>query len=615
MFWGAIRTMATRKAAILIIFLLGAIPFYAQISPGDLTKAHAQLEGMLNCTKCHVLGDKVSNEKCLECHKELKSRVDQRKGYHASSQVAGKDCFSCHSEHHGRDFNIVRFDIEHFDHQLTGYKLTGAHLKQTCNACHQDERIESADLRKKDYTYLGLRTDCIACHKDVHRKTLSTDCASCHTTEAFSPASLFDHNKADFALKGKHRELDCKSCHGVTLVEGSLYQKFTDIPFSSCASCHEDPHKGSFGAKCTSCHTEDSFADFAGKGTFNHAQTRFPLVGRHRKIDCSACHQMDANPEKVFQDYKNKDITNCITCHQDVHENKFGTDCRRCHNEDSFRKLVPTASFDHDVTGYPLEGKHETVDCRKCHENKAIDPLPHQRCMDCHQDFHQGQFIRAAYKPDCRDCHSVEGFAGSSYTIEQHNQSNFPLSGAHLATPCFACHFKNETWNFKNIGQQCSDCHADVHAGQLAENYYPGKSCDRCHSAEAWSQVDFPHETTGFALTGKHLLIACKSCHKEEPPSPKTTPIVFKGLQTTCISCHPDEHNRQFEMNGITDCLRCHQPEAWKPSRFDHQTTRFPLDGAHSKVDCQQCHKPQLVNGKKIVQYKLERFQCADCHS
>ena len=30
----------------------------AQISPGELTKSHAHLEGMLNCTKCHVLGDK-----------------------------------------------------------------------------------------------------------------------------------------------------------------------------------------------------------------------------------------------------------------------------------------------------------------------------------------------------------------------------------------------------------------------------------------------------------------------------------------------------------------------------------------------------------------------------
>jgi hypothetical protein len=91
--------------------------------------------------------------------KELKTRIDQKKGYHASAQVAGKDCFSCHSDHHGRNFEIVRFDTERFDHQLTGYKLTGAHAKQDCAACHKDERIESYDIRKKQYTYLGLKTD------------------------------------------------------------------------------------------------------------------------------------------------------------------------------------------------------------------------------------------------------------------------------------------------------------------------------------------------------------------------------------------------------------------------------------------------------------------------
>jgi len=68
---------------ILILVTGMVMPAGAQISPGDLTKSHAQLEGMLNCTKCHVLGDKVSNDKCLECHKELKARIDQKKGYHA----------------------------------------------------------------------------------------------------------------------------------------------------------------------------------------------------------------------------------------------------------------------------------------------------------------------------------------------------------------------------------------------------------------------------------------------------------------------------------------------------------------------------------------------------
>ncbi|MCC6726954.1 MAG: hypothetical protein IT258_20805, partial [Saprospiraceae bacterium] len=42
---------------------------------------------MSNCTQCHDLGDKVSNNKCLACHKEIKSLVDKKRGYHASKDV------------------------------------------------------------------------------------------------------------------------------------------------------------------------------------------------------------------------------------------------------------------------------------------------------------------------------------------------------------------------------------------------------------------------------------------------------------------------------------------------------------------------------------------------
>ncbi|MCX6283385.1 MAG: hypothetical protein NTW31_04010 [Bacteroidetes bacterium] len=67
--------------------LLSANPVIAQISPGQLASVHSNLEGISNCTHCHTLGDKVTNDKCLSCHTELKARLDLHKGYHASSEV------------------------------------------------------------------------------------------------------------------------------------------------------------------------------------------------------------------------------------------------------------------------------------------------------------------------------------------------------------------------------------------------------------------------------------------------------------------------------------------------------------------------------------------------
>ncbi len=588
----------------------------AQISPGDLTKSHAQLEGMLNCTKCHVLGDKVSNDKCLECHKELKARIDQKKGYHASTEVKGKDCFTCHSDHHGRTFNIVRFDTDKFDHKLTGYALTGAHLKQDCIACHKDDHIESADLRKKEYTYLGLKTECISCHKDAHQNTLSKDCASCHNTDAFKPASLFDHNKTDFPLKGQHKEVDCKRCHEVTFENSALLQHFSGVPFNTCAVCHEDVHKGSFGPNCKECHNEESFHTFAGQSSFNHNLTRFPLEGKHKKVDCASCHEVTpATPaEQRFKDFKSKDITSCLTCHDDVHESKLGTNCASCHTVESFQKLLNPDQFNHTLTGYALEGKHKQVDCRKCHETKATDPLPHEQCVDCHEDYHKGQFMTNNAVTDCRECHIVSGFQGSTYPMEKHNQGPFPLEGAHLATPCLDCHLVNDQWTFKDLGKQCINCHDNVHEGYLDIKYYPQNACEKCHTTEAWPAVNFDHAPTGFALEGRHAAISCVSCHKPDQPEIPKDKVAFTGLKTECVACHENIHQQQFEVEGITDCTKCHQYEAWKPSTFDHNTARFPLEGAHKDVACSKCHKEEEQEGKIVVVYKMEDFECATCH-
>src|SRR5512138_2799700 len=108
----------------------------AQISPGDLAAPHSHLEGLSNCTQCHVIGNKVTNEKCINCHTEVQQRMTAGKGYHNSSEVKGKQCTVCHNDHHGRNFQLVRFDTTKFDHKLTGYPLSVPHAKKKCIDCH-----------------------------------------------------------------------------------------------------------------------------------------------------------------------------------------------------------------------------------------------------------------------------------------------------------------------------------------------------------------------------------------------------------------------------------------------------------------------------------------------
>src|SRR5690348_84571 len=57
-------------------------------------------------------------------------------------------------------------------------------------------------------------------------------------------------------------------------------------------------------------------------------------------------------------------------------------------------------------------------------------------------------------------------------------------------------------------------------------------------------------------------------------------------------------------------CEDCHTTTSWKPIRavpeFNHDHTRYPLRGMHSKVACTDCHSD--------LEFKNVGMNCADCH-
>jgi len=508
----------------------------AQISPGKLAAVHAHLEGISNCTQCHTLGDKVTNAKCLDCHVELKSRIEQKKGYHASSEIRGKNCVECHNDHHGLTFQILRFDKEKFNHDLTGFKLTGAHAKKECKDCHKADRITDIKIKSKKFTYLGLSTACLACHTDYHQKTLAAACLNCHGVEAFKPVLKFNHATTKYPLTGKHQPVPCIKCHEVTTKNGLKFQEFAGIKFQSCSNCHTDPH-----------------------------------------------------------------------------QNKFGQNCAQCHITESFHTVQGISNFDHNKTNFKLENKHQNVPCQKCHKTSVTAPLKYARCLDCHPDYHNKQFVKQGVVQDCSDCHSTKGFTLFSYTVEQHNSGNFKLEGAHLATPCIACHKKQEKWSFKSIGLRCVDCHKDIHETYIAKEFYPEARCESCHNPSRWKEVTFDHTKTKFELTGAHIKPTCSDCHfKKEADGQEHQQ--FASLTSACIQCHPDIHFKQFENNGETNCLRCHTTNLWKIVNFDHNTTAFKLDGKHQSVACAKCHKPVTIEQNTFVLYKIKDTRCENCH-
>ncbi len=576
------------------------------------------MEGMSNCTQCHTLGEKVSNTKCLDCHDDIQALLNENKGYHADSKIVKQDCFECHSDHHGRKFDMVRFNQDNFNHNLTGYQLEGQHDIIDCRECHMPDNIQNSEIRKRKNTFLGLEQKCLSCHDDYHQQTLANDCISCHGMESFEPAVNFDHDETEYPLIGKHMEVDCLECHQKTTRNELEFHEFADIAFTDCKSCHEDPHNNKLPGDCKACHTETSFNLFKGQGKFNHNTTSFTLKGKHKVVDCFECHKETDIPLLVFQDNKKVDENSCIECHTDTHEGKFGLDCAKCHKEKSFLSLKKMDFFDHSVTDYPLEGKHIEVDCKQCHERRFTEAINFTACNNCHEDYHRGEFQENGISPDCIECHSLEkGFDYSLYTLEQHQTKSFPLEGAHFATPCYACHVSedDDRWTFRNMGLDCVDCHLDIHKDFISQSFYPEQNCTACHINDSWSDLTFDHNLTNWALTGKHTEVECRACHFIENTDNKPVATQnFTNLETDCASCHEDNHNGSFAVNGVTDCESCHVTRSWFPEYFDHNTTNFPLEGKHAEAECSACHTSSIENGKTVVLYKINKFRCIDCH-
>ena len=349
--------------------------------------------------------------------------------------------------------------------------------------------------------------------------------------------------------------------------------------------------------------------------SFDHGITGTNLIGRHRNLTCNECHNMDVVND-IFRDLTGTEIDACINCHTDPHQNKFGNDCKQCHNEFDFHDVKIEGEFNHDLTDFPLEGLHDNLDCRKCHTSNFLDPISFGLCMDCHDDFHRGAFVRDDSNTDCKDCHQVNNpFSFTSFDLERHQTTSFPLEGAHQAIACFDCHLEEGNWSFRDIGTQCNDCHEDFHDGLIQDKYYPNKDCTSCHDNSGWNLVSFDHSKTLFTLEGEHQNVSCRACHFKDNSNTSEVEQIFYQTSTDCYYCHENPHGSQFETGGITNCAECHTPFNWVPENFDHNQTKFPLEGKHAELECNACHKQIFIEGELKTEFKIPRFECIDCHS
>jgi nitrate/TMAO reductase-like tetraheme cytochrome c subunit len=177
-----------------------------------------------------------------------------------------------------------------------------------CLACHKTS---------EKWNFKITNNRCVTCHENIHKNILDekympeSDCKGCHSVEMWDEI-LFDHNKTNFQLLGKHTQVDCRSCHFKKVDEKEI-QQFSNLA-ESCENCHEDVHFNQFEVleknDCERCHTFSNWSP----DKFNHNNARFKLDGKHEDLQCIACHKPTDNLIRNYVVYKFEDIS-CASCH------------------------------------------------------------------------------------------------------------------------------------------------------------------------------------------------------------------------------------------------------------------------------------------------------------
>lgn len=497
-------------------------------------------------------------------------------------------------------------------------KVISGHAKyeEKCDKCHEA------------FSKKSQRRLCLECHETVaveirqkqglHGRdvTIQTvECKQCHTDHLGRDADimqfnadLFDHKRADFALRDSHARVTCSACHKPN-------KKYREAP-STCFDCHEarDVHKEGLGKECGRCHNEKSWRDTR----FDHGKTRYQLTGKHQGVSCILCHP--GNRYKGVPD-------RCGGCHQlnDIHGGRYGEKCQECHSTKGWQKY----GYDHDkLTKFPLRGRHQKAQCDSCHrqdykqklemecfvchknqdKHKTMlgkrcdgchgeerwqehkfkhDNFRSTPCYDCHKsdDSHRGR-----YGEQCQECHEVNRWNKSLFS---HNKkTRFPLLGKHKDLACLVCHKGDAKKEHGKTG--CYECHRldDVHGGK------EGKECQRCHNALGWREkLKFDHDMSRFPLIGLHTVVPCEGCHLNAN---------YRETGRSCFKCHEadDEHRGRLGER----CEQCHNPNSWRFWQFNHDLTKFRLKNAHKRASCDACHTSTAKGDLRLP------VQCYNCH-
>ncbi len=196
-----------------------------------------------------------------------------------------------------------------------------------------------------------------------------------------------------------------------------------------------------------------------------------------------------------------------------------------------------------------MRGAHQAAACLDCHaRGYAGTPTD---CYSCHQADYNGarQPDHTGFPHTCQNCHGEAAWQPANFN---HDQTSFPLTGAHRNAACLDCHSRG----YAGTPTDCYSCHQSDYSGANDPSHtgFP-HTCETCHSTTAWQPSSFNHESYFPIASGRHRL-PCSDCH------------VHAGNFATfeCILCHEhrqsETDSEHHEVPGYVwqsqACYQCH---------------------------------------------------------
>jgi hypothetical protein len=181
-------------------------------------------------------------------------------------------------------------------------------------------------------------------------------------------------------------------------------------------------------------------------------------------------------------------------------------------------------------------------------------------CQSCHLAAYQKTtsppHASAGFATTCATCHSTAAWQGKF----DHSLTRFPLTGAHTALNCSACHGDGL---YVGKATTCVSCHQAAYSSATDPNHTAATfstdcASSGCHTTTAWTGAKFTtHDATFFAIySGAHA-----------------------GRWSSCSACHANPTNF-----AVFDCLSCH-------SKTSTDAAHVGRAGyVYANANCYACH-------------------------